>query len=120
MRSTVCFGSTIGQQAGDDPFEVVGPSLHCDGKRNKSKAVREHCPIVPVPVALKTFFRIVLLFQSEKFCKLWVAAFNLFSSGITMVCQVVRTAAASRHVDEPLKGKLRTLKPFGAMDCMEV
>src|ERR1700732_786318 len=73
-----------------------------------------------IPVALKTLFRVVLFLQPEKFCEARVAAFNLFSRGITMVRKIVRASAACRHVDEPLKGILRSLKPFGAVNRMEV
>jgi hypothetical protein len=38
--------------------------------------VREHGSVVSVPVALRTLFRIVLLLQSEEFCKLRIAAFT--------------------------------------------
>ena len=42
-----------------------------------SKDVREHGPVVSVPVALKTLFRIVPLLQPEEFCELRIAAFQI-------------------------------------------
>src|ERR1700730_14566856 len=73
-----------------------------------------------VPITLKTLFRVVLFLQPEKFCEARVAAFNLVSSGITMVRKIVCAFAAYRHVDESPEGISRTLKPFGAVNRMEV
>src|ERR1700730_3980478 len=85
---------------------------------DESKAVREHGSVVSVPVAVKTLFRVVLFFQLKECCELRIAAFDLVSSGIAMVGQIVRASVACCHVDEPTKGKLRTLKPFRAVNRM--
>ncbi len=68
------------------------------------KAVREHGSVMSVPVALQPLLRIVLLFQLEKFRKLGIAAFNLLSSGIAMVRQIVSASAPCGHVDETSEG----------------
>jgi hypothetical protein len=75
---------------------------------------------VSIPIALKTFFRVVLVFQPKEFCELRVVAFHLVSSRIAMVYEVVRACATCCHIDQPLKGMLGTLEPFGAVNCMQV
>src|ERR1700676_2531888 len=100
MRHTVC-----GLQADSYPFRIVWLAAQ-QWEANESKAFREHCPVMSIPIALKTFVRVALLFQPEEFCKLRVVAFHLVSSRIAMVYEVVRACATCCHIDKPAQGIL--------------
>src|SRR5580704_8560734 len=87
---------------------------------NCLKTVRKHRPVISVPVALKPFFWVVFLLQSEEFRELGIAVLNLFSIGETMVGQVIRASAPSCHVDEPSESIGRALNSLGAVDGVQV
>jgi hypothetical protein len=77
---------------------MVVPLLEPSGE---SHFVRKHLFVVPVPVALKAFLRLVLLLHPKKFCKIWTITFNLTARRVAMMGQVVRVPAAGGHVATP-------------------
>src|SRR5215471_6589887 len=61
---------------------------------------REEFPIIAIPIALKTFRRIVFSFQCQKFFELRIARQDLLWSGEFVIGQVITPATSYRQIDQ--------------------
>src|SRR5881398_2437161 len=77
----------------------------------------EKLPIVVIPIALKTFSRIVFSFQVQKFFELRIACDDLLWFRKFVIGQIITSTATDREIDESAK---RAGGRFDAARCVEV
>src|SRR6266567_1999321 len=76
----------------------------------------EKLPIVAIPIALKTFSRVVLFLQIQKFFELRIARDDLLWFRKFMIGQVITPAPRYRQIDQSAE---RTRRRFNAARCMK-
>src|SRR5690348_8637286 len=89
------------QREGRTEAEARGARLHiCDyGWRSC-----EHRFVMPIPIALKSLFGIVVQLVTKKLRKLGITALHLITPRIPMVGKEVGSTALGRHIDQPAEG----------------
>src|SRR5439155_19860813 len=85
-----------------------------------SERIREHRPVMPIPLALESLLRIVLLFEPEELRELWITRLHLRARRMPMVRQIVAAAAANRHIDQPPERRRRVFPTLRRMRDMQV
>ena len=76
----------------------------------------ERLPTVAIPIALKTFSRIVFSFQVQKFFELRIACDDLLWFRKFVIGQIITSTATDREIDESAK---RAGGRFDAARCVE-
>jgi hypothetical protein len=89
-------------------------------KAYKLESILEEFFVMSVPVALKTFFRVILDLQFKEITELRVAALHLFASGVARVGQIVGASTAYGHIDEPTESIRRVLQTLWAVNSVQV
>src|SRR5262249_3858742 len=80
-----------------------------------SHFIREHVPIMPVPVALESFFPVVLSFELEELRQLRITGLHLLANGPFMVGQKIAAAPLPGQVDQPAERCRSTFYPLRCM-----
>src|SRR5215831_11649338 len=78
----------------------------------------EHSAVMPVPIALKKFTRIILPFCGQELLELRITTFHLFTSGEAVVGKVIAAAMLDSQVDQRAEapgGKFNSLRIVGNM-----
>src|SRR5687768_14162000 len=73
-----------------------------------------------IPIALKPFLRIILLFQLEKVNKLRITSCNLTARGPTMIAEVVSARVPDGWVDDSEKILSCRLQTFVGVDGVQI
>jgi hypothetical protein len=76
--------------------------------------------VVSIPLALKSFLRIIFPFQLQEFGKSRVAGFDLIAGCLAMISQVIAATSRRCHVDQPPQRVCRALNCFRAVNRMKI